>query len=58
MMAQPNNGKIQLRLTINLRLHQLICLLFLVLVSALALGHTSPYPLSLRPYITFVFLFP
>lgn len=57
MMAQPNNGKIQLRLTINLRLHQLICLLFLVLVSALALGHTSPYPLSLRPYITFVFLF-
>ncbi|HHW12581.1 MAG TPA: diguanylate cyclase [Firmicutes bacterium] len=56
-MLQHNNGKTQLRLKINLKLHQLTSLLFLALVCLLTFGQTSPYPYSLRPYLTFVLLF-
>lgn len=57
MVQHTENGKVQLRLKISLKLHQLNSLLFLLLVCALAFGKAGPYPLSLRPYLTFVLLF-
>ena len=57
MTLNNGNGKAQLRIKINLKLHQLTSLLFLLLVCVLAFGPTSPYSLSLRPYLTFILLF-
>ena len=57
MVQHTENGKVQLRLKISLKLHQLNSLLFLLLVCALAFSKAGPYPLSLRPYLTFVLLF-
>lgn len=56
MVPHSKESKLQVRLRINFRLHQLTSIVLLLLVCALTIYPTSPYPLSLRPYLTFILL--